>query len=37
MTHENRTVTYWTAGTTAALILVVLIAWWAGLFETMPK
>ncbi len=33
MTHENKIVTYWTLGVAGVLIVLVLLAWTAGMLE----
>ena len=37
MTRETKMATYWTAGGIALLVVLALIAWWAGVFEAAPK
>ena len=33
MTHDNKIVTYWTLGVAGTLIVLVLLAWFAGMLE----
>jgi hypothetical protein len=37
MDHDTKMATYWTAGSIAVLVVLALIAWWAGVFEAAPK
>ena len=37
MNQDTKMATYWTAGSVAVLVVLVLIAWLAGVFEAVPK
>jgi len=37
MNRDTKLATYWTVGSIAVLVLVALIAWWFGVFETAAK
>lgn len=37
MNRDTKLATYWTAGSAAVVVVLALIAWWAGVFEAAPK
>ena len=37
MNRETKMATYWTAGGIALVAVALLIAWWAGVFDVVPK
>ncbi len=37
MNRDTKIASYWTAGSIAALVVIALIVWWAGVFEAAPK